>query len=72
MNTSECIKNMLNTRQGEHCLFRSFGLGAITDRVGRLYRSDISNAVEKWYPNVTDIVVKQNSDSYDVQIREIG
>ena len=58
MNTGQCIVNMLNCRQGEHCLFRSFGLGAVTDQVGRLRRAQITQEVAKWYPAVTSVQVE--------------
>lgn len=73
MDTGLCIKNMIITRQGEHCLFRSFGLGAVTDRAGRIRRSDILNAVTKWYPQVTEVKVTQNEDGeYNVIVRGVG
>lgn len=73
MNTGLCITNMITTRQGEHCLFRSFGLGAVTDRIGGLRRSDLSNAVAKWYPQVKEVSIKQRDDgAYDVTVKGGG
>lgn len=71
MDTGECIKNMIITRQGEHCLFRSFGLGAITDRPGRIKKSDISTAIAKWYPQINGFSIVQTGDNdYTVKVRE--
>lgn len=70
MDTGKCITNMLNTRAGEHCLFRSFGVAHLIDRPGRFRRSDVSNACARWYPQVSAVNVKYiGDDRYDVEIR---
>ena len=63
MDTGTCIKNMIITRELEHCLFRSFGLGSITDRPGRIRKSDISTALATWYPQVSGFTIKQSGDN---------
>ena len=73
MDTGLCITNMMNCRQGEHCLFRTFGMGAETDRVGKLRKSDITTAVAKWYPQVVSVDVKNRGDGvYDVKVTGNG
>lgn len=62
MDTGKCITNMITTRQGEHCMFRSFGLGHVTDRVGMLRRSDIVREIAKWYPNVRSVDVEMKGN----------
>lgn len=70
MNTGKCITNMLNTRAGEHCLFRSFGVAQIIDRLGRFRRSDVMNACARWYPQVTSVNLKSiGEDKYSVEVR---
>lgn len=69
MDTGQCVVNMINCRRGEHCLFRSFGLGDVTDQVGRLRKSQISQEVAKWYPNAASIKIEaKEGDEYQIQI----
>lgn len=53
MSTVNNIINCMNCVQGEHLLFRGFGLN-IVDRVGSLRRSDISEQLRKYYPEIRD------------------
>lgn len=72
MDTGKCITNMINTRAGEHCLFRSFGMGDVVDRVGKLRRADIANEIVRWYPQVKQIDVQQSRDGvYHVSVSEV-
>lgn len=71
MDTGECIKNMIITKKGEHILFRAFGLGAITDRPGRLRKSDLSTAIATWYPQINGFSIVQTGDNeYDVRVED--
>lgn len=54
--TGQHIANMLRTRRGSHCLFRSFGLNT-TDSVGLLRKSMVSEEIARWYPSVKSIQV---------------
>lgn len=72
MNTGRDIVNMLNCRQGEHCLFRSFGLGDAVDQVGRLRKSQITHEVAKWYPNVTSISIDIRDGEYNIRVTGLG
>ena len=63
MDTGECIKNMIITRKGEHVMFRAFGLGSITDRPGRIKKSDLSNAIATWYPQVDGFSIQSTGDN---------
>lgn len=49
-NTGKHIVNMIRTRQGEHPLFRAFGLGGVVDAPNRITRSTIQAEVVRWYP----------------------
>ena len=71
MDTGQCIVNMLNCRQGEHCMFRAFGLGHVTDQVGRLRKVQITQEVAKWYPNVTEIVIDTRDNEYNIRVRGV-
>jgi hypothetical protein len=68
MDTGKCIVNMLNCRQGEHCLFRSFGLGHVTDQVGRLRKAQVTQELAKWYPNVRSVEIVQQGETYNIRI----
>jgi hypothetical protein len=69
MDTGQCITNMMNCKQGEHCLFRSFGLGVEVDRMGKLRRADITTAMSKWYPQVSTVNIQSNGNGvYDVTV----
>lgn len=68
MNTGQDIVNMLNCRQGEHCLFRSFGLGHVTDQVGKLRKAQVTQEVAKWYPNVTTVSFEIRDDEYNIRL----
>lgn len=72
MNTGNDIVNMLKCRRGEHCLFRSFGLGAITDQVGKLRKGQIVQELAKWYPQITDVNITIRGDEYIVKVRGVG
>ena len=69
------IINMIKCRQGEHCLFRTFGLGAITDDIARVSRSLVQVEVNKWFPGNTVYEVKQSGQNskgefeYNIRIR---
>lgn len=52
MGMGENICNMLECRAGEHCLFRSFGLGGTVDDPNRITRNNIQVHVNKWFPGV--------------------
>lgn len=71
MNTGQDIVNMLNCRQGEHVLFRSFGLGHVTDQVGKLRKAQVTHEVSKWYPNMRSVEIVQNGDEYSVKVRGV-
>ena len=68
MDTGQCIVNMINCKQGEHPLFRSFGLGAVTDQVGRLRKSQVTQEIAKWYPRVDTVEIDIRNGVYDVRI----
>ena len=68
MDSGKCIVNMLNCRQGEHCLFRSFGLGQVTDQVGRLRKAQITQEVEKWYPYVRIDSIETRDGEYHIRV----
>lgn len=72
MNTGQDIVNMLNCKQGEHCLFRSFGLGQVTDQVGRMRRSQVVQEVAKWYPNVTSVSIEIRDGEYNIRVNGLG
>ena len=69
MDTGRNIVNMLNCRHGEHCLFRSFGLGHVTDQVGKLHKAQVTQEVAKWYPNVRSVEITQDGDEYVIKVR---
>ena len=54
----EHIAHAIECRQGEHVLFRSFGLGHIVDQNVRLTRSMVQSMVSTWYPSsvVIDVI----------------
>lgn len=68
MDTGQCIVNMLICRQGEHCLFRSFGLGQVTDQAGRLRKGQVSQELAKWYPNVRSVKIEQRGETYNIRV----
>ena len=68
MNTGQDIVNMLNCRRGEHVLFRSFGLGHVTDQVGKLRKAQVTQEVAKWYPNVTTVSFEIRDDEYNIRL----
>ena len=68
MNTGQDIVNMLNCRKGEHCLFRSFGLGHVTDQVGRLRKAQITQEVARWYPDVMSVSIAVRDGRYDIRV----
>ena len=67
-NTGQDIVNMLNCRRGEHVLFRSFGLGHVTDQVGKLRKAQVTQEVAKWYPNVTTVSFEIRDDEYNIRV----
>ena len=44
------IVNMMKCRRGEHCLFRSFGLGSEVDSVTGWGFGKVNVELAKWYP----------------------
>ena len=62
MNTVDCIINCMNCAQGEHMLFRGFGLNVV-DRVGALRRSDISEQLRKYYPDIQEFDLRRTGES---------
>lgn len=44
------ICNMIECRAGEHCLFRSFGLGGNVDNTNGITRNALQVAVNRWFP----------------------
>lgn len=44
------ICSMIECRAGEHCLFRSFGLGGNVDSPNTVTRNGLQVAVNKWFP----------------------
>ena len=51
-NTGQNVCNMIRCPRNTHPLFRSFGLGAETDSINGLTRSNITVELKKWYPGV--------------------
>jgi hypothetical protein len=74
-NVSENIVNMIKCRRGEHCLFRSFGLGAKTDDVARLTRSIVQVEINRWFPGTNITEFKQSGQNakgefiYNISVR---
>lgn len=68
MDTGQCIVNMIMCKQGEHPLFRSFGLGAVTDQVGRLRKSQVTQEIARWYPGVDSVEIEIKDGVYNVRI----
>ena len=66
MDTGKCIVNMINCRPGEHCLFRSFGLGVV-DQMGRLRKSQVTQELARWYPNVKLTKFEIENGEYNVR-----
>jgi hypothetical protein len=64
----QCILNCLTTERGSLPMFRSFGLQAI-DQPGRLKRSQIQGQLSKFYPDIDDLTVTQNGETYRINIR---
>lgn len=62
MNTVNNIINCMNCPQGEHVLFRGFGLNVV-DRVGRLRRSDISEQLRKYFPEIREFDLQRTGES---------
>ena len=71
------ICNMITCRDGEHCLFRSFGLGNSTDSANRLSRSRLQVEVNRWFPGnmVESLSVDRASISgefeYSLSVKEL-
>lgn len=57
------IANMIQCRAGEHPLFRSYGLGGITDSPNRITRNTLQAEVARWYPAVYIKAVKVKNAS---------
>lgn len=57
---AKCIKNMIVCRAGEHCLFRSYGLGGCVDSPQGIPAGILRREVSRWYPGlrVRGVVVK--------------
>ena len=52
MSLGKNICNMIECRSGEHCLFRSFGLGGHVDDPNLITRNQIQVEVNRWLPSV--------------------
>ena len=64
-----CILNCITTERGSMPLFRSFGLD-VTDQNTRLQRSQIQEQLSEFYPDVTDLKVKQTDmHNYKISVR---
>jgi hypothetical protein len=65
----KCILNCITTERGSMPLFRSFGLD-VTDQNTRLQRSQIQAQLSEFYPDVTDLEVKQiDQNTYKISVR---
>jgi hypothetical protein len=65
----KCILNCITTERGSMPLFRSFGLDVI-DQNTRLQRSQIQAQLSEFYPDVTDLEVKQiDQNTYKISVR---
>lgn len=75
--TGDNIVNMIKCVKGEHCLYRTFGLGSVTDDVNRLTRSAVQVEINRWFPGntVTSISTISTSNDgefiYNVQVRGV-
>ena len=71
---SKNVANMIKCAPGEHCLFRSFGVGEV-DAPTRLTRNALQVEVNKWLPSVTiqslsvDNVTPEGYFEYSIQIK---
>lgn len=74
-NVSKNIVNMIKCRRGEHCLFRTFGLGAETDNLSRLTRSKTQVEINRWFPGNTIVEFSQGGQNskgefvYNISVR---
>jgi len=74
-NIGQNVANMIQCVAGEHCLFRSFGMGSVVDSPNRITRNSLQVEVNRWFPSVVvdSVGVKEaGSDgvfSYTVNIR---
>ena len=77
MSLGQNICNMIECRAGEHCLFRSFGLGGHVDDPNLISRSAIQVAVNRWYPStiVKSVKVERATASgefvYNVKVQGV-
>ena len=71
MDTGKCIVNMINCRPGEHCLFRSFGLGGVVDQMGRLRKSQVTQELARWYPDVRKVEMTIANEEYHIRVTEV-
>ena len=74
-NVSTNIVNMIKCRRGEHCLFRSFGLGDETDSINRFTRSKAQVEINRWFPGNTIVEFSQSGQNakgefvYNISVR---
>lgn len=74
-NDSKNIVNLIKCRKGEHCLFRSFGMGSTTDDITGITRSFVQVEVNRWFPGDTVLSIQKNGESvkgefvYNINIR---
>ena len=74
-NVSTNIVNMIKCRRGEHCLFRSFGLGDETDSINRFTRSKAQVEINRWFPGNTIVEFSQYGQNakgefvYNISVR---
>ena len=66
MNIQNCIKNMLVTTPGEHCLFRRFGV-RVVDEPGGVKSSEIREKMAMYYPNIKNVDISAISTFSDFQ-----
>ena len=68
-NRGQNICNMMECADGEHPLFRSFGLNTI-DSNTRITRRTLQDAVAKWYPSTHVVSVTQDGNKYHVEVED--
>lgn len=71
-NTGQNVCNMIRCPRNTHPLFRSFGLGAETDSINGLTRSNITVELKKWYPGTKlkniEIVKAEASGEFEYRL----
>lgn len=74
-NVSQNIVNLIKCRKGEHCLFRSFGMGSTTDDIPGITRSFVQVEVNRWFPGNTVLSLQKSGENakgefvYNINIR---